>query len=309
MDDIAIIENKIYEIRGQKVMLDFDLAEMYGVETKRLKEQVRRNIERFPAEFMFELTKEEVQFSRSQIATLKTGQGHNIKYLPFAFTEYGIVMLSSVLKSKTAVEVNINIIRAFVRMRQYLLSNVPQKELEELKQRIEYLEEDITSDRESYEKQFDDLFNAFAKISAIIQSKQTPLDRVKIEGFKTNNKEKIKFEIENLNAEYKVLISQKIKDLTNTTNEYQREIIENTYKELEKDKTNRIEQLQKILEQQEDLDTEKIKKLKTAIEYFDDILKSNEPNRYILECLIDKIWIYHDKSVKFELKPEISRLL
>jgi len=190
MDDIAIIENKIYEIRGQKVMLDFDLAEMYGVETKRLKEQVRRNIERFPAEFMFELTKEEVQFSRSQFATLKTGQGHNIKYLPFAFTEYGIVMLSSVLKSKTAVEVNINIIRAFVRMRQYLLSNVPQKELEELKQRIEYLEEDITSDRESYEKQFDDLFNAFAKISAIIQSKQTPLDRVKIEGFKTNNKKK-----------------------------------------------------------------------------------------------------------------------
>ena len=171
-------------------MLDFDLAEMYGVETKRLKEQVRRNIERFPAEFMFELTKEEVQFSRSQIATLKTGQGHNIKYLPFAFTEYGIVMLSSVLKSKTAVEVNINIIRAFVRMRQYLLSSVPPKELEELKQRIEYLEEDITSDRESYKKQFDDLFNAFAKINAIIQSKQTPLDRVKIEEFKTNNKEK-----------------------------------------------------------------------------------------------------------------------
>ena len=90
----------------------------------------------------------------------------------------------SVLKSKTAVEVNINIIRAFVRMRQYLLSNIPKKELEELKQRIEYLEEDITSDRESYEKQFDDLFNAFAKISAIIQSRQTPLDRVKIEGFK-----------------------------------------------------------------------------------------------------------------------------
>ena len=190
MDDIAIIENKIYEIRGQKVMLDFDLAEMYGVETKRLKEQVRRNIERFPAEFMFELTKEEVAISRSQIATLKTGQGYNIKYLPFAFTEYGIVMLSSVLKSTTAVEVNINIIRAFVRMRQYLLSSVPPKELEELKQRIEYLEEDITSDRESYKKQFDDLFNAFAKISAIIQSKQTPLDRVKIEGFKTNNKEK-----------------------------------------------------------------------------------------------------------------------
>ena len=76
---------------------------------------------------------------------------------------------------------------------------------------------------------------------------------------------------------------------------------------MQKEKTNRIQQLQKLLEQQqEDLDTEKIK---TAIEYFDDILKSNEPNRYILECLIDKIWIYHDKSVKFELKPEISRLI
>ena len=106
------------------------------------------------------------------------------------------------------------------------------------------------------------------------------------------------------------MISQKIKDLTNTTNEYQREMIENTYKELEKDKTNRIEQLQKLLEkQQEDLDKEKIKDLKTAIEYFDNILKSKEPNRYILECLIDKIWIYHDKSVKFELKPHIKKLI
>ena len=106
------------------------------------------------------------------------------------------------------------------------------------------------------------------------------------------------------------MISQKIKDLTNTKNEYQRGMIENTYKELEKDKTNRIEQLQKLLEQQqEDLDTEKIKRLKTAIEYFDDIIESNEPNRYSLECLIDKIWIYHDKSVKFELKPDIKKLV
>lgn len=92
MDELAIIENKIYEIRGQKVMLDFDLAEMYGVETRVLKQAVRRNIERFPIEFMFELTKEEAEFSRSQSVTLKTqDQGHNIKYLPFAFTEYGVV--------------------------------------------------------------------------------------------------------------------------------------------------------------------------------------------------------------------------
>ena len=176
----------IYEIRGKQVMFNSDVARLYNVETKRINGIIKRNINRFPEEFCFQITIEELEklFSRSQIATLKTGQGYNIKYLPFAFTEYGIVMLSSVLKSKTAVEVNINIIRAFVRMRQYLLSNIPKKELEELKQRIEYLEEDITSDRESYEKQFDDLFNAFAKISAIIQSRQTPLDRVKIEGFK-----------------------------------------------------------------------------------------------------------------------------
>ena len=181
MDELAIIENKIYEIRGQKVMLDFDLAEMYGVETRVLKQAVRRNIERFPIEFMFELTKEEAEFSRSQSVTLKTGQGHNIKYLPFAFTEYGVVMLSSVLKSKTAIEININIIRAFVHMRQYLLSNIPKHEL---RKRVEYLEEDISSDRGSYEKQFEELFTAFAKVSAIIQSKTAPLNRVKIQGFK-----------------------------------------------------------------------------------------------------------------------------
>ena len=181
MDELAIIENKIYEIRGQKVMLDFDLAEMYGVETRVLKQAVRRNIERFPIEFMFELTKEEAEFSRSQSVTLKTGQGHNIKYLPFAFTEYGVVMLSSVLKSKTAIEININIIRAFG---QYLLSNIPKQELDELRKRVEYLEEDISSDRESYEKQFEELFTAFAKVSAIIQSKTAPLNRVKIQGFK-----------------------------------------------------------------------------------------------------------------------------
>ena len=129
MDDIAIIENKIYEIRGQKVMLDFDLAEMYGVETKRLKEQVRRNIERFPAEFMFELTKEEVAISRSQIATLNKSnnyRGYNIKYLPYVLTEQGIMMLSGLLKSDIAVKVNVQIIDAFVKMRKYISNNLYQ---------------------------------------------------------------------------------------------------------------------------------------------------------------------------------------
>ena len=185
MDDIAIIENKIYEIRGQKVMLDFDLAEMYEIETKVLKQSVRRNIERFPEDFMFRLTNEECNYLinsiRSQNVTLDLDW---FRYPPFAFTQEGVAMLSGVLRSPKAIEVNINIMRAFVHMRQYLLSHAPKQELEELRKRIEYLEEDISSDRESYEKQFDDLFTAFAKLSAAIQIKQTPLDRVKIEGFK-----------------------------------------------------------------------------------------------------------------------------
>lgn len=185
MNDLIIIENKIYEIRGQKVMLDFDLAEMYEIETKVLKQSVRRNIERFPEDFMFRLTKEECNYLinsiRSQNVTLDIDW---FRYPPFAFTQEGVAMLSGVLRSPKAIEVNINIMRAFVHMRQYLLSHAPKQELEELRKRIEYLEEDISSDRESYEKQFDDLFTAFAKLSAAIQIKQTPLDRVKIEGFK-----------------------------------------------------------------------------------------------------------------------------
>lgn len=102
------VENKVGSlirvIRGQQVMLDRDLAVLYGVETRRLNEQVKRNIERFPEDFMFQLTKEEC--SKSQIATLNEGRGHNIKKLPYAFTEQGVAMLSGVLKSPTAVEVN-----------------------------------------------------------------------------------------------------------------------------------------------------------------------------------------------------------
>ena len=190
MNELVIIENKIYEIRGQKVMLDFDLAEMYEIETKNLKRTVKRNINRFPADFMFQLTKTEANLLiniRCQNGTLEINW---FRYQPYAFTEQGVAMLSGLLNSEKAIEVNINIMRAFVHMRQYLLSHAPKQELEELRKRIEYLEEDISSDRESYEKQFDDLFTAFAKLSAAIQIKQTPLDRVKIEGFKTNNKEK-----------------------------------------------------------------------------------------------------------------------
>lgn len=186
-----IIENKIYEIRGQRVMLDFDLAEMYEVETKRLKEQVRRNIERFPEDFMFRLTNSEINSLiiniRSQNATLLDNW---FRYPPFAFTEQGVAMLSGILRSPKAIEVNINIMRAFVRMRQYLLSHAPKQELEELRKRIEYLEEDVSSDRDSYEKQFDELFSAFAKLSAAVQVRNTPCGRVEIKGFRKENNDK-----------------------------------------------------------------------------------------------------------------------
>lgn len=184
MDELIVIENKIYEIRGQRVMLDFDLAEMYEVETKNLNKAVKRNIERFPEDFMFQLNKEEISNLRFQIGTSSWGGN---RYFPYAFTEQGVAMLSGILRSPVSIQVNINIMRAFVRMRQYLLSNTPHHELEELKKRIEYLEEDISSDRENYDKQFEELFTAFAKVSAIIQSKSARLDRIQIKGFNNEN--------------------------------------------------------------------------------------------------------------------------
>ena len=103
--ELQTIQNKIHEIRGQKVMLDFDLAEMYGIETRVLKQAVRRNPKRFEGnDFMFELTKEEL--SRSQFVTLNKGRGNNFKYMPFAFTELGVAMLSSVLNSDIAIEIH-----------------------------------------------------------------------------------------------------------------------------------------------------------------------------------------------------------
>jgi len=154
MVDLQLIQSKIYEIRGQRVMLDFDLAQMYGTETAQLKRAVRRNKKRFDGEdFMFEVIRDEL--SRCQIGTLNKSRGSNIKYLPFAFTELGIAMLSSVLNSETAIEINIGIMRAFVAIRQ-LIANPPpdkhsllQKEVKELKQYIEEIftdQNDINED-------------------------------------------------------------------------------------------------------------------------------------------------------------------
>lgn len=119
---VQFVERRIYLIRGHKVLLDFDLAELYGVPTKRLNEQVQRNPKRFPEDFMFQLTKSEAEVLRSHFATSKAGRGGRRSH-PYAFTEPGVAMLSSVLTSEQAIEVNITIMRAFIQLRQMLESN------------------------------------------------------------------------------------------------------------------------------------------------------------------------------------------
>ena len=142
MNELQIIQNKIYEIRGQKIMLDRDLAEMYGVETRALNQAVKRNAERFPEDFMFQLTTDEVRIWKSQIVmsnSVKMGMRRN----PYVFTELGVAMLSSVLNSKTAIQVNIGIMRAFVAVRQMITDNSPLKRLSTLEKNFNELKQDL----------------------------------------------------------------------------------------------------------------------------------------------------------------------
>ena len=145
------IQNKIIMIRGEKVILDSDLASLYGVSTKRLNEQVRRNPGRFPADFMFQLTKEEYDILRSQFATLEKGRGRHRKYLPFAFTEQGVAMLSSVLNTERAILVNVEIMRTFVRLRDILATH------KDLARKLEELEK-------KYDEQFAVVFEAIREL-------------------------------------------------------------------------------------------------------------------------------------------------
>ena len=175
MEQLDNIQNLIYVIRGQRVMLDRDLAKAYGVETKRLNEKVKRNPKRFAGDdFMFQLTKDELEYvrSRSQFATMKTGRGSNIKYLPFAFTQLGVSMLSSVLDSDTAIEANRRIMRAFVAF-QHLMSLPPASAYFELKKDIDKIRQemnDILADQndinESTRAQLDAISTALAKLQA-----------------------------------------------------------------------------------------------------------------------------------------------
>ena len=171
MNDITVIQNTLYAIRGLRVMLDFDLAALYQVETKRLKEAVRRNIERFEGdEFMFELTEKEYADLRSQIATSSWG---GRRYQPFAFTELGVAMLSSVLRSNTAILVNRAIMKAFVAMRNYIATTTTlTAELSEIRAKLALLErtdednaEAINDLSEDMRRELDNIYEAIAALS------------------------------------------------------------------------------------------------------------------------------------------------
>jgi hypothetical protein len=155
------IERSILLIRSHKVMLDSDLAELYGVTTKRLNEQVRRNLSRFPEDFMFQLTESETHLLRSQFATSKKGRGGR-RYLPYAFTEQGVAMLSSVLNSERAIKVNIEIMRTFVRLRRLLASHA------DLARKLDALER-------KYDAQFKVVFDAIRELMKPPESKKRPI--------------------------------------------------------------------------------------------------------------------------------------
>lgn len=161
------ILNKIYAIRGEKVLLDVDLAEMYGVETKQLKRQVRRNKDRFPKDFMFVLRGREFENLRSQFGTSNWG---GTRYLPMAFTEQGVAMLSSVLNSKTAIEVNIRIIRVFTKLRKFALTH------KDILIQLAKLEKQVKSNSS-------DIQNIFSVLKELIEKNSKPVPRNRI-GFK-----------------------------------------------------------------------------------------------------------------------------
>ena len=164
--ELSIIQEKIYEVRGLKVMLDFDLSELFGVETRSLKQNVRRNVDRFPEDFMIELTLSEWKDLRSQFVILK----NKSKYKPFAFTEHGVTMLASVLRSERAVQMNIAIVRAFIAMRAMAMH------YKELASRIVAMEG-------KYDGQFDEVFEALRYLMAEKDSEKDWASRERI-GFK-----------------------------------------------------------------------------------------------------------------------------
>ena len=183
--ELQPIQSKIYEIRGQRVMLDFDLAELYQVETRTLKQAVRRNIERFPEDFMFEITEAEYNYLKNSMTSqiVISNERGGRRYMPFAFTEQGVAMLSSVLRSGTAIQVNIAIMRAFVAMRNYITTTTQiTAELSEIRAKLALLERadednagavnDLSEDRR---KELDNIYQAIAALSIKVpQARKSP---------------------------------------------------------------------------------------------------------------------------------------
>lgn len=183
MEQLQVIQNKIYEVRGRRVMLDRDLAEMYGVQTKALNQAVKRNIERFPDDFMFQLTNEETYNWRSQFVTsnsIKMGVRRN----PYAFTELGVAMLSSVLNSKAAIQINMGIMRAFVAIRQMVALPktdkflVLQNEVKELKEYIEEVFADYNDINEDTRMQLELIIQTIAELQVQKKLEDKPRKRI-----------------------------------------------------------------------------------------------------------------------------------
>jgi len=177
MNKVGNVRNLIYTVRGQQVMLDADLAHIYGVEVKRLNEAVKRNADKFPPRFMFQLTKEELDILRSQIAT-SNGRGGR-RYLPYVFTEYGVIMLSSVLNSPLAVKLNIAVIDAFVEMRRYIAKPLDKK-IEDL-EKILMLHIDDTNI--NLEKHTDKINAIIASLNLLLETPPKPKRKI---GFGAN---------------------------------------------------------------------------------------------------------------------------
>jgi phage regulator Rha-like protein len=154
----AHVAQQIRVIRGQRVLLDSDLAALYGVTTKRLNEQVRRNIDRFPADFIFPLTNQDLVSLRSQFATLKTGRGAHRKYAPLAFTEHGAIMAATILNSPVAVEMSVHVVRAFVRLRQALATNAA------LVRKLDSLERSLSTLDSETRREFARVYGAILKL-------------------------------------------------------------------------------------------------------------------------------------------------
>lgn len=182
---LSLLQSKIYVIRGQKVMLDFDLAEAYGVETSQLKRQVRRNLERFEGDdFMIVLTRDEL--SRCQIGTLNVKRGQNVKYLPFAFTELGVAMLSSVLKTPSAIKVNRDIMRAFVALRHIAEMPNTDDRLKKIEVEIQHIKDEMNetlADQNDINESTRSQLDAISTVLAELQSEHHRRPKRKPIGF------------------------------------------------------------------------------------------------------------------------------